>query len=259
MNIMLGEIIKKIRLERQLTQEEVASHLGVSFQSVSKWERGEGYPDITILPALSNYFNTSIDELLGAGASRKEEMYNEINESWKENNKKGFHKENVELMREALKTFPNDALLLVQLSTSVEKLDGTDEEKFMNLKESILIQEQIIKYTKDSEVRGATLYNICFAYDKAGDRKKALEAAYKLPNLFKGRENALVYFLEGEEKRNTAREALTPLSWSLVHHMNALAQTENNPQYIDKAKRILDIILEDENELEFVENIRKNM
>lgn len=40
MNLLIGENIKRIRRERDLTQEEVAAHLGISFQSISKWERG---------------------------------------------------------------------------------------------------------------------------------------------------------------------------------------------------------------------------
>ena len=204
MNLSVGANIKRIRLERNLTQEEVAIHLGVSAQSVSKWERGEGYPDIESLPSIANYFGISVDELLGVSQKEREEKYNNINSNWMYNNKNGFHSENVALMREALKVFPNDALLLVQLSTSLEKLDGTPEEKQKYLLESIAVQEQIINYCDDCEVRGATLYNICFAYDKIGERQKAIEQAEKLPNLYKSRENALVYFLSGEEKRKTA-------------------------------------------------------
>jgi len=40
MNLTIGEKIKKLRRERDLTQEEVAAHLGISFQAISKWERG---------------------------------------------------------------------------------------------------------------------------------------------------------------------------------------------------------------------------
>ena len=129
MNLLIGENIKRIRHERDLTQEEVAAHLGISFQSISKWERGDGYPDITMLPALANYFKISVDELLGMGEIAKKDKYNEINKIWADNNKKGLHIENVALMRQSLKTFPNNALLLVQLSTSLEKLDGTEDDK----------------------------------------------------------------------------------------------------------------------------------
>lgn len=242
MNLSIGENIRRIRLERNLTQEEVSQHLGVSFQAVSRWERGEGYPDIEMLPSLADYLGISVDELLGVSEKEKKIKYDEINAKWSFNNKNSFHEENVELMRDSLKIFPNDALLLVQLSTSLEKLDGTDEEKRRYLAESIAVQEQIIRYCDDCEVRGATLYNICFAYWKAGERDKAIKQARKLPNLYKSRENALVYFLEGEDKAEVAKGALEPVRWVIEHHLSALAETENNPAYLKKAEQIIKIL-----------------
>ncbi len=82
MNLLIGENIKRMRRERDLTQEEMAAHLGISFQSISKWERGDGYPDIAMLPALSNYFGISVDELLGIDEIAKNNRYNEINRIW---------------------------------------------------------------------------------------------------------------------------------------------------------------------------------
>ena len=226
MKLLIGENIRRLRRERNLTQEEVAAHLGISFQAISKWERGDGYPDITMLPTLAGYFAVSIDELVGMSEIEKEKKYEDINAAWNVNNLSGQHRDNVGLMRKALKAFPNDALLLVQLSTSLEKLDGTEEEKTKYLRESIAVQEQILRYGKDSEVRNATLYNICFAYWKNGERDKALECARQLPNLFKARENALIYFLEGEERRKVAREALTVLAALVEMHTAILAETE---------------------------------
>lgn len=242
MSLSIGANVRRIRLERGLTQEEVATHLGTSFQAVSKWERGEGYPDIELLPALAHYFGISVDELLGVSENEKKNKYDKINKLWSFNNKNGLHVENVELMKQSLKRFPNDALLLVQLSTSLEKLDGTPEEKERNLRESIAVQEQIINFCPDCEVRGATLYNICFAYEKIGEHEKAVAQAQKLPNLYKSRENALVYFLEGEEKRKAAKSAIQPLVWAVNHHLTALSQTENNSEYLEKAKQITAIL-----------------
>jgi len=258
MKLLVGENIKRKRLELNLTQEEVATHLGISFQAISKWERGEGYPDIEMLPVLGNYFGVSVDELLGVSEDKREEKYGEINEEWGYNNINNFHRENVSLMHNALKIFPNDALLLVQLSTSLEKLDGTQEEKDKYLRESIAVQEQIIKYCEDCEVRGATLYNICFAYWKIGEHERALEQAKKLPNLYKSRENALVYFLQGEEKQKTAREALKPLAWAVSHHLTALSETENNPEHLKKAIQIIDILF-NEHKDDFVQDIYNNL
>ena len=253
-----GNNIKRMRLEKGLTQEEVAQHLGVSFQSVSKWERGDGYPDIELLPAIAHYFGVSVDEILGVSEQTKKEKYDKINNEWAFNNKNARHPENVKLMRDSLKIFPNDALLLVQLSTSLEKLDGTPEEKDKYLRESIAVQEQIIKYCDDCEVRGATLFNICFAYRKTGELDKAIRQAEKLPNLFKARENALVYFLSGEEKKAVAKDALIPLAWGIAHHMTALAETENDPVYKKKAAEIIDIIFGDEKDC-FVTKIYESL
>lgn len=245
MKLSMGENIKRMRTERSLTQEETATHLGVSAQSVSKWERGEGYPDIELLPAISHYFGVSIDALLGTDEKKKAESYNAVNEKWMKSNKNGEHKENVCLMRDALRSFPNDPLLLVQLSTSLEKLDGTEAEKEKHLRESIAVQEQIINFCPDCEVRGATLYNICFAYEKIGEHEKALKQAGKLSNLYKARENALSFFLEGEERLKNSRDAIYNIAWVIVHHMNVLSEEEKNPLYRKSAREILDILFDE--------------
>lgn len=62
LNIAKTLIIK--RKERGITQEELAGYMGVSKASVSKWENGQSYPDITFLPILANFFNITVDELI---------------------------------------------------------------------------------------------------------------------------------------------------------------------------------------------------
>ena len=116
MKLFIGETLKKLRCERDLTQEELAAHLGISFQAISKWERSEGYPDITLLPTIARYFGISVDELLGIDKLASAEEYERINREYEENRKKEMRRENVVLMKNALTLYPNDPLLLVQLS-----------------------------------------------------------------------------------------------------------------------------------------------
>ena len=59
----IGENIKKLRNEKQVTQEQLAEHLCISYQAVSKWENGVTTPDIFLLPAIAEYFEVPIDEL----------------------------------------------------------------------------------------------------------------------------------------------------------------------------------------------------
>ncbi len=56
MKLVLGNNIRKLRTQRHITQEQLAEELSVSPQSVSRWENGTTYPDITILQVLANYF-----------------------------------------------------------------------------------------------------------------------------------------------------------------------------------------------------------
>lgn len=62
--MVLGEKLKRLRKSRGLSQEQLATELNVSRQSISKWELGESKPEIENLITLSEYFNVSIDELL---------------------------------------------------------------------------------------------------------------------------------------------------------------------------------------------------
>ena len=73
MNITIGDNIKKLRRGRELTQEQLAEVLNVSITAVSKWERGETMPDITLLFPLAHFFGVSLDELMGYDRERIEQ------------------------------------------------------------------------------------------------------------------------------------------------------------------------------------------
>ncbi len=74
MKLKLGENLRRLRKERELTQEQFADAIGVSFQAVSRWENGTAYPDMELLPALSSFFGVSVDTLLGCPEVEKEEQ-----------------------------------------------------------------------------------------------------------------------------------------------------------------------------------------
>lgn len=61
----IGEIIVDRRKVLGLTQQALADQLHISFQAISKWEKGASYPDVTILPRIAAALNISIDALLG--------------------------------------------------------------------------------------------------------------------------------------------------------------------------------------------------
>ena len=64
MNNSIGQFIAALRKANGLTQQEVAERLNVSNKSVSRWERGECAPDLSLIPALAEMFGVTCDELL---------------------------------------------------------------------------------------------------------------------------------------------------------------------------------------------------
>lgn len=73
MNEILGSNIMRLRKENDLTQEQLANGLGITYQAVSKWETGVSSPDISMLPLLADVFEVSIDELFGRESPAREE------------------------------------------------------------------------------------------------------------------------------------------------------------------------------------------
>ena len=108
----IGKVIKQARLNKKITQEQLAEALGVTTQAVSKWETDCSYPDITLIPAIANYLDVSSDELLGI---KLEERKKYIDDVIKKNNElisSRYLDDSLNLMKEALKKYPNDERLL---------------------------------------------------------------------------------------------------------------------------------------------------
>ena len=59
-----GKQIKQMRLERKLTQEQMAEQLGVSRQAVSNWENNKNLPDLELIISMSRLFSVSLDDLI---------------------------------------------------------------------------------------------------------------------------------------------------------------------------------------------------
>jgi len=70
--IKVGEFIKKLRQENNLTQKDFADRYKVTYQAVSKWERGINIPDISLLREMSNDFNISLEDILDGEIKEKE-------------------------------------------------------------------------------------------------------------------------------------------------------------------------------------------
>ena len=76
--IEIGRFISHLRRERKLTQKEIADKLGVTYQAVSKWERGENLPDVLTLKKLADIYEVSVDYIINSGEEKNASMDNSI-------------------------------------------------------------------------------------------------------------------------------------------------------------------------------------
>ena len=108
MNLKIGKIIKKLRQENEITQEQLASALYVSPQAISRWESGACYPDIESLPMLADVFSVSIDELMGYKLSEREEELIAIKKEIERLAEVGSIDERIAFARESMAKYPLD-------------------------------------------------------------------------------------------------------------------------------------------------------
>lgn len=107
MKLTIGENIRRFRKKNDLTQEALADRLGVTYQSVSRWEKGTTYPDLELLPAIASLLEVTVDELLGVPAIEKEKRAAEaFDELRRECVKRDYNAEKiVELLRDIRRNY----------------------------------------------------------------------------------------------------------------------------------------------------------
>lgn len=178
--LYLSENLKKYRIMKGLTQEDVADYLGITAQSVSKWERDECYPDIDFLPALANIFETSVDLLIGMDVIRAEKTRYNIHKTANEFQRKGDYDSAEKVYRDALLIYPNKPGMILGLA-GVLALQGKSTEAVELIEKGLHLS---INEKQKSTMRAA----LCFLYLKCGNSKKAVELASTLPHTRESRE-----------------------------------------------------------------------
>ncbi|MBQ8551279.1 MAG: helix-turn-helix domain-containing protein [Clostridia bacterium] len=178
--LYLAENIKKYRILKNLTQEDVAEYLHITPQSVSKWERSETYPDITFLPALANIFETSVDLLMGMDTIRADKTLYGIHKAAHDFMQGGELTAAENVYRDALLIYPSDAEMLLGLA-EVLALQGKAEE-------AAALMEKGLPLSTNEKQKATTRAALCFLYLKCGKKDKAEALAAKLPHARESRE-----------------------------------------------------------------------
>lgn len=221
MQINLKDKLRSLRLQKNITQEALANHLGITPQSVGKWERGEGFPDITLLPRIAFYFDITVDELLCVDQVRVEEAIAEYERQAAIYQNNGENEKNLELWEQAYAEFPNDCRVIEGLMFAInrEAIYPCPKDKAERI---ISLGEKLLRKTTDSIQRANALQCLCHTYDGI-DKEKALYYADMCGGFYVTREELRATILDGEDG---VRECQSYIA-SLIHTaaMTALHMT----------------------------------
>lgn len=233
----IGNKIKQLRKARGITQEQLANAIGISFQSVSKWENGIAMPDITLAPILANYFGVSMDELFDFSLAEKEEAIKKITDEAYKYRESAPEKSRA-ILEQGLKTYPENDILLNNILYVVTNPD-----------ETIKIASKLVENTIDSEVKYDAFRFLAYAYKKKGDLKSAEKAIEQIPEIYFTKLTEMTFLLDGEPKRNAAEkqkwisfENLIQMMWKLAECYEANGETDKAIKETEKILELLKIM-----------------
>jgi len=211
----IGATIKQLRITRKLTQEELASHLGITSKAISQWECDRTSPDISQIPALCNFFQISADQLLNINLPKSEEEKQNILHRYYELSRKGYVKDGWELLQEGIAKFPNDYYIMINLSICGDRLCKFSE---IPCDEKDSIRRQCAEYCKrildgctDDFIRHAAVSNLCTYYAEKGEIHKAEELAGKMPVMVMSQDFLFANIYKGTKKNEVNQRLKTNL------------------------------------------------
>lgn len=198
MKLQFGTILKSLRRDRDITQEELAETLGVSCQSVSRWENGVCYPDMELLPVIANAFDVTVDCLLGMDEIRSKETINGIFTRALNLERVGDYAQAIAVLREAVKVYPNNYGLLAELSLAL-----TNTCDLADKRDAIILSEKVLENCTDEKIRSTVRANLPFLYKTTGLPDKAFAYGKTLPHIWECRE-VLLCGLATDDNREAA-------------------------------------------------------
>lgn len=245
MNIKIGEKIKILRKRDNITQERLAEVIGVTGQAISKWESGNGYPDIEYITPIANFFNVTTDYLFNhdtEGKRRKIDEYCEVYDAhyreWKP------FQERIDMMRQALAEFPAEEKLLMRLAEALFYkwsdsehggwVDGKwvwswEKNKSIDAwQEAVKIMEDLLASSVDDAIRSNCRHLLARLYGAVGEKEKVFALAEKCHSC---KNDTIVWALGGRDedaeiyRQLIVTDSVSSLSW----HFIAVAEKTKNP------------------------------
>ena len=253
-----GNRIKALRRKMNLTQEELAERLNVSYQTISKWETNASLPDITMFPILANFFGVTTDELLGVDLAKKHAKIDEIIAEYDRLSNLGKEKEKFDFICRAYRAYPNDERILQKYIWMLyydpyfwekhwdlkEKGQLTpDHPKVPHMEELMMLCDRILKECFDDQLRYDAISLLSGIHGLIGDEKKAIEYIKRLPFALQVEEMRELYERGSENWWKYARKDLYVTCDAVyVKIRNCAHYAPSNQEAIRNYKKAVDFI-----------------
>ncbi len=191
----IGETIRRLRREKDMTQEQLAEYLGITSRAVSQWECEKTAPDLSQIPVLAHVFEVTADELLGIDTAKEGEKIKEILLEYERLSRLGKEREKFDLIAEAYKSYPKN-WLIVEKRLDMLCYDPYHDNNglLIHEEEIITLANRILDKCPTETMRYNALSVLGGLYRDKGEIDKALEFASRFPPY---------YMSSGEERENT--------------------------------------------------------
>ncbi len=201
----IGQTIRLLRKQKNMTQEALACDLGVSIAAVSKWESGKSYPDIALLPAIARRLETSIDNLFAFSTALAPDELERIFTQCAEAFDKGPFAQAYALCESYLNRYPNDIALKLHLGTLISMyVSGAPKEEEQAYLEAALALCRPAASSNDPKLRAVAQRMLTAIYLKSGKLDLAEEQLRACTDGLDGEVDptlAVIYLKRGETEK----------------------------------------------------------
>jgi len=236
MEIRLGEKIKALRKQKNISQEVLAQVLGVTFQAVSKWETGAALPDVALIPAIAGFFEVSTDELFDFNLLEQERKVQEL--CWQAAEYRWSDPARSETMlREALKQYPGNDIILNNLLYTMRAPERSEE--------VITLCKAILEVTKLDDVKYDVLRILAETYHDMGQQALVKPTLEQIPEIYFSKLELDAKLLEGDDALDAAlqqaglsRDDLLSMLARISQLYREKGNMDSAADYADLARRV---------------------
>lgn len=242
----IGTTIKRLRRDKDITQEQLAEYLGITSRAISQWECDRTTPDISLLPALANIFEVSSDELLGIDVNAKQKKIDAIYKQAMNVSGNGQKDHSIAILEAGLQEYPDSYKLMELYATElyIRYVCNSSELKDIRIKKGKIAAkyiDMILERCTDSEIRNKITSIACLVYNYIGRSNDAMRVVETAPEFYT--KSKLQYLIsKGTARYECLRDSMLGSFTNAVADISELADSKydnGEPVYTDDEKLAL--------------------